>query len=376
MKDIEDPDPTVRDFSVRALPNFGPAAGKKDVSALLLKRMNAEKDPVVRYAVWGAVGAIPFEHEPHNGEAIRLLSIVIDTAVSGGQSRSQAVQAITMFGPRAEGAITALTGQACADASYETRRLIANALGRIGFNEKSGPNMKALTRLADTLARDESAAVRMEALQSLMLLGPPWAAVKKADDKMAPPVDAKSAAVVIKQLKLRVGDPKQKLVGLEKDKQVEIWGRLVLMRFDPAEINEDNLEALARHLTTPVVGVRVQALQAIAFLGPVGAKKLDAVVRILWEKDQPVELVVATLAVLRAMGAEAKPSLPELRKFVAETRKDVEKIGLGKPAEKLTAEELQKKKNGEELVKLIDTAIKDIEEAKQVVPLVDVPKKP
>lgn len=235
--------------------------------------------------------------------------------------------------------------------------------------------MLALTKLADILAKDESAAVRMEALQALMLLGPPWAGFKQPGDKMTPPIKTDAAATIVRYMKYRVGDPKLKLAGHEKDKQVEIWARLVLMRFDPSEINEENLDAFARHLTQPNIGVRIQALQAIAFMGEAGARKWQDVESLLWNKQQPLQLTVATVQVLEAMGGGAKPALPKLREFAAETRKDIEKIGASKPAEKLTAEELQKKKNGEDLVKMVEKAIKHIEETKVMNPIPDPPKK-
>lgn len=375
MKDMEDPDPTVREFAARMLPGFGPPSQKGDVSKLLLKRMTAERDPGVRFAVWSTVGAIAFDSETDNKEAIRILSDVVDTGLSGGSSRYQAVQTITMFGAKGSAAIPALSGKAASDASYETRRVIASCLGRVGFSETTGPNMRALTSLADHFAKDESAAVRMEALQSLLLLGPPWAEVRKPGDKTVPPTEPKAAATIIRYMKLRVGDPKVKQLGLEKDRQVEIWARLVLMRFDPKELNEDNLEAFAKHLSNPDVGVRVQALQAIAMMGEAGARKLTAVVGLLREKDQPLQLTIATVQVLDAMAGGAKDALPDLRKFVAETKKDGEKIGGSKPAEQLTAEELQNKKNNEALITLTEKAIKHIEEAKAPTPIPVDPKK-
>ena len=75
---------------------------------------------------------------------------------------------------------------------------------------------------------------------------------------------------------------------MEKDKQVEIWARLVLMRFDPKEINDDNLDAFARHLTGAEVGVKIQALNAIGMMGELAAKKLDAVLPVL-NDEEPAE---------------------------------------------------------------------------------------
>lgn len=326
MKELEDPDPTVREFAARQLPAFGPPAQKGAVSKMLIERMTRETDPGVRYAVYGAVGAISFDAEADNKEALRLLIAAAETAGPGSAARLNAVQSIGLFGPKGYGAITAMAeGKSIGDPSYETRRTVATALGRIGFSETTGPNFKALKALADHLAKDPSASVRMEALQSIMLLGPPWAGVRKADDKVNPPLDVKSVAVIIGYMKTRVGDPKAKppRPGLEKDKQVEIWARLVLMRFDPAEINEDNLEALARHLTGAEVGVKIQALNAIGIMGELAAKKLDAVRQVLNQENQPRPLTAAVVNVLVAMGAGAKPAVPDLRKLSEVAKKEL-----------------------------------------------------
>lgn len=386
LKDLKDPDPVNREQAARTLPSFGPAARKEAVSKVLVERMVAERDPGVRFAVYSAIGSITFESERDNTEALRILNGVIDTAASGSSSRYQAVQTVYLFGNRAEGSIVTLIGVAASDASYETRRTIASALGRISFNDKTGPNMKALTALADRFAKDECAAVRMEALQALLLLGPPWAGVRKPDDKMPPPIEEKSAATIVKYMKARVGDPATKpkpTPGLEKDKQVEIWARLVLMRFDPKEINDDNLNAFAACLTGTDLGVRVQALQAMGLMGEAAGKKVDAVAGLLTDKDQPLPLTLATVQTLAAMGAGAKPAVPKLKEFGGEIKKvvdqiknDERKMALAliqlKDKEKKDAEDALKikendRKTGEEIIKLIEEVVKHIETAKPAI---------
>lgn len=378
MKDMEDPDPTIREFAARTIPLFGPPAQKGNVSKLLVKRMAVEKDPGVRISVFTAVGQLQFENEADNKEALRILVLAVDTGAPGGLARLHAIQTITLFGPKGEGAITSLTGVALNDPAYETRRTIANALGRVGFNETTGPNMKALTALADKLARDESAAVRMEALQSLMLLGPPWDGVMKAGAKAPPPINTKSAEVIIKYMKIRVGDPKTKTLGQEKDKQVEIWARLVLMRFDPKEVNDDNLDAFARYLTGAEVGVKIQALQAMGIIGEGAARKVTDVIRVLEDKTASLTLTVASVQVLMAMGVGAKPALPNLRKMAEEKKKDLaaKRIDLAKKKDDLQL--ISDVVALDELVKLLEAAIKHIDEAKPVSPAVAPPpdKKP
>jgi HEAT repeat protein len=372
MKDLEDPDPVIREFAARTLPMFGPPAQEPNVSKLLLKRIGSvgapEPDPGVRIAVFNTIGQIQFKDERDNKEALRLLAIYIDRpeGLSASLYRLHAVQAVALFGPKGEGAITALTGNALKDMSYETRRTIANALGRVGFSETTGPNMKALTALANVLAKDPSATVRMEAMQSLMLLGPSWAEVRKPEDKHPPKINEKQAAEIAKYVKGRVGDTKT--APAEKDKQVEIWARLVLMRFDPKEVNEENLDALAKYLTGAEPAVKVQALNAIGIVGELAAKKLNEVVRVLEENNAPLNQTVACVQVLMAMGAGAKPALPNLQKMLDARRKDLKAKELEWAKKKDDPQLTGEKFALEELVKLLERSIEHIDKAKPTSP--------
>ncbi len=365
MKDMESTDPLIREFAVSTLPLFGPPAQKGDVSKLLLKRMVSEKDPGVRAAVYAAVGQISFDSPADNKEALRLLTDAVSNGAPGGITRMNAVQTIATFGPKGSGAITFLTGAAMNDPAYATRQSLARTLAHIGFDETSGPNMLALTALADRLARDECAAVRMEALQGLVKLGPPWAELRKKDAKGPVAIKAADAAVICKYMRARIGDPKAKLQPLEKDKQVEIWARLVLMRFDPKEVNEENLDAFAKFLTGAEVGVKAQALNALAMLGEGSTKKVLDIVRLVENKDENIQVQIAAVNALGAIGAGAKEALPPLRKLLAETKAELPK------------KKDDDKKITEEMIKLLERVIKHIDEAKPISPAVsEPPKKP
>lgn len=387
IKDLEDPDPVLREFAARSLPGFGPGASKTHISKVLLKRMQVERDPGVKAAVYAAVGGIQFETEAHNTEAMRLLLAAIDGGGDGSSLRLAAVQAVTQWGTKGEVAVVTLTGKALNDPSYGTRQHIATALGRVGFNEIGGPNMRALAALADKLAKDDSAAVRMQAMSSLLELGPPWAKPKGPGEKTNPPTDTKSVEIIVKHMRARVGDPKLKFPAAEKDKQVEIWARLVLMRFDPKEVNDENLDAIARYLTGSDDGVKVQALQAIAMLGETAARKLNDVLRLLDDKDAPFQVTVGAITALGTLGASAKPGLPNMQKFLEQKEKEL-------AAKKLEQAQKKDKKDDlkligeiatlEAIIKLLKEAIKHIETAKPLSPAElktdpkssDPPKKP
>ena len=370
LKDLEDTDPVIREYAARTLPQFGPGAAKTNVSKALIRRMglNVEKDPGVKAAVYAAVGGIQFQNEADNTEALRLLANAVDGAAPGSPLRLAAVQAIGQFGSKGSGAITALTGQAMNDPSYGTRQNIASALGRIGFHDTAGPNIRALTALADNLARDDSAAVRMEALQALMFLGPPWAGPQPKDAKMPPPIDKPKADTIIAFMRARVGDPKNKIPTREKDKQVEIWARLVMMRFDPKEINDENLDAISRYLTGADYGVKLQALQALGLVGEGASKKLNDVLRLLDDKDAPYQVTVHAIQVMAAMGAGAKPALPDMQKYLEVKKKELaaKRIALAKDKENLTL--IGEVAQLEAIVKILEGAIKHIDEAKPLSP--------
>ena len=371
MKDMENRDPTIREFAARTLPSFGPPAQKGEVSKLILHRAEVEKDPGVKAAVFNSLGQIQFDDERDNQEAFRLLNIALLTP---GQLRLQAIQSIAMFGPKGYGSITRLSQ--LADPSYEVRRNIANALGRVGFSDTTGPNMVALRALANRFATDPSAAVRTEALQALLVLGPPWGVVrKKPEDKTPVKIDAEQAAIIVTYMRARIGNPKLKMPAQEKDKQVEIWARLVLMRFDPREVNEENLDAFAQHLTGDEMGVKLQALQAIALMGEAAGKTVNAVVHVMNEKDSPFQLTVTSINVLMAMGAGAKPAIPDLKKLAEAKRKDRDKRIEGLVKKPDDPQLKGEKAALEELIKLIEAAIKRIDEAKLTSPSVE-PKDP
>jgi hypothetical protein len=310
LKDAtENPDPAVREFALKTLPGFGPSI-KKTCSKKLLDRMSRELDPGVRITVFNIAATIGLE-EGDLKEAIIILAGIVDRGVPGGLARLHAVQTLGLIGPKAEGAVLALTGIACDDPSYVTRQSIANTLGKVGFDDKTGPNTKALSRLAGALAKDKSAAVRMEALQSLVLLGPPWAEIRKPDDKKPLKIDWAKASDVADRMRHRVGLGKGK-EPVETDKQLEIWCRVVLMRFDEKELaGETHLNAIAEHLKVGADGPKLQALQALGLFGERAGSQIDKVVVVL-DDDDPLVLATA-LNTVAAMGEKGRPALDKLK---------------------------------------------------------------
>lgn len=332
VKDLADLDPFVRQTALRALPNFGPTVKKEaGVAKGILARMNFEKelDPGVRAAAFEAAGAIGFDDGNDFDEAVRLLYVTADQAQKGGAARLYAVQALTTVGPKAWKAVPFLTApNVYDDPAYETRQAVATCLGVIAFNDYTGPSPKALTCLAEKLAHDRSAAVRLAAMQSLVLLGPPFlprppgssaVPLKDAKDpKDLPKRDEAATAKLTESIRRRLAPVKGDKGGatglVEKDPQVEVFVRLALMRFDPKEIDDENLTGITKYLSRPDTGVKLVALNSLTTLGGEPAsRKIDDVVKALGDEHPMVAAAAATCLV--GMGDKAKPALPALEKL-------------------------------------------------------------
>lgn len=331
LKDMTDHDPAIREAALRTIAGFGPDV-QKAAGKLLVARLTAETDVGVRITLFNTIGNIGFDKSDKNDEteAMRLLARFVDTSGPGSTTRQQALAALGFFGSKAYKQVTTICNNAPSDTSYETRRVLANTLGRIALDETLGPSQKGLVTLSGTLAKDASVSVRMEALQSLVLLGPPWAEVRKSKDGPVPPTNQENADIVANHMRHRLGIPigPTKLPGVkepkespEPDKQLEIWCRVVLMRFDNKEITDANLTAIAKHIdpTKPEIGPRIQALQALAIFGERAASKLDDVMKTLDENDPLV--LTTTLSALASMGVKANGAIPVLEKMEEKWKK-------------------------------------------------------
>ncbi len=330
LKDTTDLDPAVRERALRIIPGFGPEIVKKEPgwAKAALPRMTSDKerDPGVRAAAYEAVGAVGLEKDADIKEAVRVLFLAAEQGASGGGARLHAIQTLSAFGSKAEGAINYLIGPPMLDVAYETRRSVAFTLGRISLNDHAGPNQRSLDALFK-LATDHSAPVRMEAYQSLVLLGPPLlprpAAAPLLKDMKGdvPKSDEKAVAGYVAIIKKRlspVGQPKANEppspTGLiERDKQVEIMARMVMMRFEPKEMTDENLGGVAKYVNDKETGPRLQALNVLGNMGQAGAKKLDDVVRALTSED--ADVVVAAITTLVQFGPASKAALPAVERL-------------------------------------------------------------
>lgn len=352
IKDINDNDPAIREMALRTVPAFGPAS-REPATKFVLWHMDFvnEKDPGVRAAAYEAIGILVqygkdggLDKEADTTEAIRLLYTSADR---GGGIRLHAVQTLASFGSKAEVAIPYLVGQnmTVLEPAYETRRTIASTLGAIGFNKETGPSAKALHCLSDVLVKDRSAAVRLAAYQSIVSLGPPLLHVPPpppGQPKPAPKVDEKAVEGYVKSIKTRLLPYKAEVGSkeresptgfMERDRQVEIFARLALMRLDPKEVNDDNLSGIAKYIATPGndSGPKRQALNALGLMGEASSRKISEVLRAL--EDENPSVVTEAVTTLVMMGKEGKPAIEFLEKLKLRGSKKDEKDAKDLPKE-------------------------------------------
>ncbi|QDU22343.1 HEAT repeat domain-containing protein [Urbifossiella limnaea] len=339
IRDTRDLDPAVRERSLRTIPGFGPeiVRQERDWPKAVLERMAADKerDPGVRAGAYEAVGAVGLEKDADVKEAVRILFLAAEQGASGGGARLHAIQTLAAFGSKAEGAVNYLVGPPMIDFAYETRRSVAFTLGRIAYNDHSGPSARAQEALFK-LAADHSAPVRMEAYQSLVILGPPLAprdpkAPPLKDLKADPPRSEDRVAAYVASIKKRLAPAPAPKTGespsptgvVERDKQVEIMARLVLMRYEPKELNDENLSAVAKYANDKEVGPRLQALNVLGNIGPAAARKIDDVVKALTAED--ADVVLAAVTTLVQFGPTSKAAIPAVERLRTRGTTDDEK---------------------------------------------------
>ena len=240
LADFKSSDPTVRERAVKVIPAFGVDAARK-VAIKPLTGMLDDTDPGVRINAILIITSIGFEKYEDLKPAIDKMASMLSNTLPGSVVRLHATRAIGSFGLDAHTAINGVVLVAD-DPSWETRQAAAITLGRIGgiaFEDKAiqtsnnpnnlipivkrGPSKAAMDKLIFKLIRDPSAAVRMEACHSLVLLGPPYTQDPNNYPAVAKPyIDIVSARVK----------------GLELDPSVKVWLMLLHIMYDDRELDK------------------------------------------------------------------------------------------------------------------------------------------
>jgi HEAT repeat protein len=326
----KDPDPQVRQSALNMIPIFGPAACKPAIRPLL-RMINADKDPGVRMAAITLLTVNGYEDRGDELEVIAAILSKLAQAQPGTIMRAYCLKSLTTFGPRAATPLVIAQVRACLlDPSWETRLTAVTALGSIGappFEDKrpnsgpkvsgpmpekspfdmKGPNPTALKAILELGLNDDCGVVRMEAAQSLIRCGQP---------RVTNPMEyAKAIEEFLKPINRRVNEKDEmgRVNNLrEKNPNVQAYLYLLQIMYND-QTKKDNLNRLAALTTNKDSQVRVNAITAIAMLGPGGSGLVKTVTEALAAED--LQVVVAAMQCLAGMGKDGGSALPELEKI-------------------------------------------------------------
>jgi HEAT repeat protein len=247
MKDLDDPDSSVKQQAVRNIVGFGPAA-REAMPHLIRIASEREPDVGVRADAVAALGiisamegGIALDDVP---DVVKALSALLGRTESQHTVRLQAELALARLGPKAKAATPLLADNSRYPFSWEVRKAACYALGRIGPHPAMGPDPLSLEALLGALG-DKVAPVRLEAILALSALGRPR--------------DPKALAAEKEALRsLTEKDPAN---------NVAIWARVLLMFLDPKEVTLKNIASLETLLRMdPDAKVRLDVARALFLL--------------------------------------------------------------------------------------------------------------
>ena len=324
LADFKNSDPTVRERAVKVIPGFGIEAARKQAIKPLTGMLD-DTDPGVRINAILIITSIGFEKIEDLKPAIDKMASMLSNTLPGSVVRLHATRAIGSFGLDAHTAINGVVLVAD-DPSWETRQAAAITLGRIGgiaFEDKAiqttispnlipivkrAPSKAAMDKLNFKLIRDPSAAVRMEACHSLVLLGPPYTQDPNNYPTVAKPyIDIVSARVK----------------GLELDPNVKVWLMLLHIMYDDREL-EKTLKTIGGLVSATDPQLQIQALNALGVLGAKAKPVMKSITTAMFHKEP---FVAATaINTIMSMGDEARAAQPDLEQLIATTQdKDLKK---------------------------------------------------
>jgi HEAT repeat protein len=203
--------------------------------------------------------------------------------------RIQAALALARQSPRhAHSAVPQLIQAIRDQNNWELRKSVALALGSVGQEADGTADPKALSALAGAV-KDRTCQVRLESVQALIRLGP-----TKNPQESQPAIDALTSAI------------QQKNVKDEKQKAVQVWARVAMIRLDGSTL-ETNLTPIARALSAPEATVRCAAAHALATMGPAAKSKVPDLAAALQHEDLGTR--ICALGALAAMGPAAASAI-------------------------------------------------------------------
>jgi HEAT repeat protein len=293
IKEIDSPDPFVREQALQAVLLFGPSS-RNALPAVTRQVKQLNDIGPLAHAIIDLAELVPLIPDPTPGSPLdpRVKDAV--TALIGVMNSPEAVvryrAATTLgyIGPVARAALPDLIKRVDDRMSWEIRKAVCFALGRVGRDEQGWPLPAALEALARGVEDRQSKGVRLEALQAVILLGP----------TQSGPTPILSS-VLLKRLRE------------EHDKPTQIWIRVAIMRLNPTEINDKNLNVIVKDIKSTDQELRLTAIQALALMGTAAKAKVMDLVEALSQATDPATIRELCNALAR-MGQFAEKAIPSL----------------------------------------------------------------
>jgi HEAT repeat protein len=322
MVPLNQKDASMRDFAIKTVPLFGPDA-RKAASKNLIEALRNDPDINVKLTAISTVPLLGFDDRDMDDGLNALIAFIRVGTTASNHTRYEVTMALANCGPIAKRAIESLVATTLRDSSsWQNRKAACYALGRLGLPtplppdpiakkddppKMSGPDLAAVRALADRLMLpDSSHQVRREAVQSLLLLGPPqnepaWkhlreALTKASNDKVDP--------------------------------STQIWARVCFIRteLDLIKSGDANLRAVVKFADHEEATVRLEAIQALGTIGNEAKSELGRLINLATDpslakiEDKTMtqaerdKLLIASMAIwsLGQMTEEQKKVLPVL----------------------------------------------------------------
>jgi HEAT repeat protein len=294
IRDIDDTDPSVRARAIQVVIDFGPSA-RKAIPAVTrqVKQLN-DLSPQA-YAIIALAELVPLTPPPPPGgtpdkwttDAVNAVISVLNSPQA--VIRFRAATTLGYIGMQARGAVQELMRWVNDRQSWEIRKAVCFALGTAGRDEQGYPIPSALEALANGVSDPVSKDVRLEALQSVIRLGPP-----------SPPVALP-----------RLGNALQQRLKVERDKIVQLWVRVAVMAQDAKQISDKNVDAIGIEMKSTDPELRVAAVRAVGVMGPAAKRLVQDLIDALPRSADPV-LSVELCRALGRMGQHAERAIPVL----------------------------------------------------------------
>jgi HEAT repeat protein len=285
IRDLQSLSPSIREKALHVLPHFGKAARK---AAPAIINEFRDSDASIRLNAINSLVAIGLGEEDDKNLKKAVTGLIGLLGDPERTVRLQAAQALARLGSRASAAIGQLTRFTILDSSsWAVRKAAALALGMIARDEKTGPDHRALRALSSALS-DVDKQVRLQALMSLILLGPP------VYDKENP-----NEAEKAMELKNLVDHRLHVVVGRANDRRADdqdrilgIWARMALMRMDNM-VSKDHLGAITRMLSRPELVTRIAAAQALGTMAHDAKPAVPDLIKALGDREPLCRQIVA-----------------------------------------------------------------------------------